>query len=58
MAYFNICKICGATLDPGERCDCEQIEEAREHELDDMTHCDGNGQMALNMGGMENAKVS
>lgn len=22
MAYFNKCEYCGASLDPGERCDC------------------------------------
>ncbi|MCI6854735.1 MAG: hypothetical protein MR908_05375 [Firmicutes bacterium] len=22
--YFEVCKNCGAHLDPGERCDCEQ----------------------------------
>jgi len=20
--YYSVCKVCGATLDPGERCDC------------------------------------
>lgn len=24
MAYFNTCEICGANLDPGERCICER----------------------------------
>ena len=24
MAYYNECPHCGACLDPGERCDCEQ----------------------------------
>lgn len=23
MAYYNICPICGAHLDPGEPCDCK-----------------------------------
>lgn len=23
MSYYSICPICGACLDPGERCDCE-----------------------------------
>lgn len=22
--YYNVCDRCGANLDPGERCDCEQ----------------------------------
>lgn len=26
MAYNKICEMCGAHLDPGERCDCEQKE--------------------------------
>lgn len=58
MAYFNVCKICGATLDPGEKCDCEEAVKEKEHELEYMTHCDDSGQIALNMGGMRNAKVS
>ena len=24
--YYNECPICGATLDPGEQCGCEQVE--------------------------------
>lgn len=27
MAYFNTCPICGAHLDPGERCTCREAEE-------------------------------
>lgn len=23
MAYYNTCPLCGANLDPGEKCDCE-----------------------------------
>ena len=23
MAYYKTCWLCGATLDPGERCDCQ-----------------------------------
>ena len=23
MAYYRPCQICGAALDPGERCDCQ-----------------------------------
>ena len=22
MAYYKVCDLCGATLDPGETCDC------------------------------------
>lgn len=24
MAYFHICRLCGAHLDPGEHCDCNE----------------------------------
>lgn len=24
MAYYSICPDCGCTLDPGEKCDCEE----------------------------------
>ena len=24
MSYFRVCEKCGATLDPGERCTCEE----------------------------------
>lgn len=27
MAYFDRCEHCGATLDPGERCDCRRARE-------------------------------
>lgn len=30
MAYFDICPICGATLDPHEKCECEKKETARQ----------------------------
>ena len=23
--YYSVCKVCGATLDPGERCDCQSL---------------------------------
>ena len=28
--YYRTCERCGAHLDPGEKCDCEQEEERRE----------------------------
>lgn len=33
MSYYHTCPICGANLDPGERCDCEREED--EHGKDD-----------------------
>lgn len=29
MAYFRECPDCGAHLDPGERCDCEEENKAK-----------------------------
>lgn len=23
--YYRTCKLCGSTLDPGERCDCQEM---------------------------------
>ena len=28
MSYYRKCPLCGATLDPVERCDCQDKEEA------------------------------
>ena len=36
MAYYRVCPLCGATLDPGEKCDCEADADA-EPESDDDT---------------------
>ena len=27
--YYRKCKVCGANLDPGERCDCEGKQQAK-----------------------------
>ena len=36
MAYYETCPYCGASLDPGEKCDCRQNEkENRDNEQDD-----------------------
>lgn len=24
MSYYRVCSLCGAALDPGERCDCRE----------------------------------
>ena len=28
MPYYRVCPYCGSHLDPGERCDCQDKEEA------------------------------
>lgn len=30
--YYNECSICGAALDPGERCDCERDQAVHQEE--------------------------
>lgn len=32
MPYFRKCEICGANLDPGEKCTCEQERKQEENE--------------------------
>lgn len=31
MSYYRVCPYCHCNLDPGERCDCQQSKEAKEH---------------------------
>ena len=31
MPYYDICSKCGATLDPGEPCDCEEVKEKEQN---------------------------
>ncbi len=30
MAYYRICSDCGAALDPGEKCDCQEEKERKQ----------------------------
>lgn len=32
MSYYRTCPYCGANLDPGERCDCQDEEQPDERE--------------------------
>lgn len=32
IRYYHTCPCCGANLDPGERCDCEESSENRKEE--------------------------
>lgn len=32
MSYYNKCDLCGANLDPGEKCDCSEREVKRNEE--------------------------
>lgn len=46
-----ICNICGAYLDPGERCDCKSEREERKRKLGKMYRTEKNGQMRMFLGG-------
>lgn len=37
MAYYTPCPLCGANLDPGEKCDCEQNKSPVREEAQDET---------------------
>lgn len=58
MAYFKICPYCGASLDPNEKCDCQEIKEAKKREIESATHFDAKGQMTLNTEESLDEKVS
>ena len=47
MAYFNTCAYCGATLDPGERCECIAEKEERRKQYESMTKKDKDGQITF-----------
>ncbi len=35
MTYFKTCPLCGASLDPGETCDCKDEENERKARIED-----------------------
>lgn len=43
MGYFHTCPCCGANLDPGERCDCREDENA----VPVLQHQDGKAEQTL-----------
>ena len=36
MAYYRICPDCGCSLDPGEKCDCENVERQQREAMERM----------------------
>ena len=40
MGYYRECPLCGANIDPGERCDCERERAEREKEFLEHTRQD------------------
>lgn len=49
MAYFNTCPHCGATLDPGEKCECIDEKEERRKKWESLTKNDKDGQLAFKL---------
>lgn len=47
MAYYNTCPRCGAHLDPGESCDCEQKIEKERKKQQRLTKADRTGQLTF-----------
>lgn len=54
MAYYRVCSCCGANLDPGEPCDCQNEKEQQQKEreqsqkkLVSATITEKNGQLKL-----------
>lgn len=48
MAFYNTCPICGANLDPGESCDCQEEKEHEAQRIQSMIKVGSNGQMQFN----------
>ena len=39
MSYYRTCPLCGANLDPGERCDCKDCDSTDEdHNREELDH--------------------
>lgn len=47
MAYYNVCPICGANLDPGERCTCQEERREREKRRAKQIQEEKDGQLVL-----------
>lgn len=47
MAYYNTCPICGAILDPGEKCDCQEISARNAAKWEHLTRQEDGGQFRL-----------
>ena len=52
--YFNVCKNCGANLDPGEKCDCREEEQKSFRFFENVFSEEPDGQMVI--GGMQSEK--
>ena len=48
MAYYKTCPLCGANLDPMEKCDCQERAEQLRKKFELITTVSDNGQTAFN----------
>ena len=48
MAFYDTCPICGANLDPGEPCDCQEEKEQETEKFQNMLRVGRNGQIQFN----------
>lgn len=53
--YFNVCKNCGANLDPGEKCDCREEKQKRLSFFENVFSEDSDGQMVI--GGLFDGRI-
>ncbi len=47
MAFYNTCPICGANLDPGELCDCQDEQEREFQKIQSMLRTGKGGQIQM-----------
>lgn len=53
MAYYDICPYCKATLDPGERCDCQSEKIQKQGYADQLSGRKKTRQVAVAFGAVE-----
>lgn len=46
---YQICPICGATLDHGEKCDCQSVRAQREAEIDNLVKTEPDKQYSFRL---------
>ena len=47
MGYYRTCTHCGANLDPGETCDCQEESKVKESRVMALCACDASGQITM-----------
>ncbi len=47
MAFYDTCPLCGANLDPGEPCDCQDVKEQEARQVQKMISVGKGGQFRM-----------